>query len=147
MSQNPSVSFLHLALCSSDITRSLKFYTEALGFVLLHSIENLGPPFDTLLELPGVTCTVHQLKCGEVTLELIGYNGCEVLGSTERRPMNQIGLTHITLKVDDIDAVASRIVQCGGQLHAETRVESHLGPILFCTDPDGVRIELMQPSA
>jgi hypothetical protein len=29
-------------------------------------------------------------------------------------------------------------------VHAETRIDSPIGPLLFCTDPDGVRIELMQ---
>ncbi len=146
MNRKPAVRFSHLALCTSDIERSLTFYTEALGFVLAQSIEALGPPFDTLMELPGTTCSVRQLTCGDVMLELIGFPGSEVEGQAERGPMNQRGLTHITLSVDDIDAVAAQVAQYGGSVHDETRIESPFGPILFCTDPDGVRIELIQPA-
>lgn len=144
MNHKPAASFSHLAICTSDIGRSLTFYTEALGFELAMTIDELGPPFDSLMELPGTTLKVHQVKCGEVTLELIGYVDSEVTGSTQRRPMNQVGLTHITLRVADVDAMATRIEQHGGQALRETRVESSFGPILFCTDPDGVRIELLQ---
>jgi predicted enzyme related to lactoylglutathione lyase len=146
MSRQAAVSFSHLAICTGDLERSLTFYTEGLGFVLAHAIEELGPPFDTLMELPGTTCSVRQLTCGEVMVELIGYPGSEVEGPAERRPMNRRGLTHITLKVDDIDAVAAQVVKYGGSVHEETRIDSAFGPILFCTDPDGVRIELIQPA-
>jgi predicted enzyme related to lactoylglutathione lyase len=58
--------------------------------------------------------------------------------------MNQRGLTHMTLMVDDIEATAQRIREHGGAVHEETRVDSPFGPLIFCTDPDGVRIELMR---
>jgi catechol 2,3-dioxygenase-like lactoylglutathione lyase family enzyme len=62
-----NVAISHIAICTSDVARSVRFYTEALGFTLDRSIDGIGAPFDT--------------------------------------PM---------------------------------------GPMLFCTDPDGVRIELIQ---
>ena len=145
MNQKPSVSFSHIGICTSDIERSVAFYTQALGFELLHAIDDLGPPFDTLMELPGTKLAVRQLRCGDVTIELIGYAVGEVVGSIDRKAMNRLGFTHMTLKVDDVDAIAALITQHGGKVHPETRIDSHFGPILFCTDPDGVRIEVMQP--
>ena len=145
MNEAASVSISHIGICVADVERSVRFYTEALGFVLERSIEEIGPPFDTLTELPGVTCSAHYVTCGEIKIELIGYPGGGVVGSAERRPMNQLGFTHMTLVVDDVDAVASRVIQFGGQAHAETKIESPFGQMIFCTDPDGVRIELMPP--
>lgn len=139
-----NVMVSHIGICTSDLERSTRFYTGALGFELAHSIEEVGPPFDTLMELPGVTCAVRHLKCGETTIELIGYPGHEVTGTAQRRPMDRLGFTHMTLVVEDVGETASRVVEYGGQAHAETRIESHLGPMIFCTDPDGVRIELIQ---
>lgn len=144
MSQSPTVALSHIGICTSDLQRSLKFYTEALGFVLERSIDEIGAPFDQLTELPGVPCRVHYVKSGAVTIELIGYPKGPVVGSNERRPMNQLGFTHMTLIVSDIDAVAERVVKCGGRVHPQTRIDSQYGPIVFCTDPDGVRIELFQ---
>lgn len=140
----PQVAISHIGICSSDVENSVRFYTEALGFKLERSIEGIGAPFDMLMELPGATCSVHYVKCGETTIELIGYPGTETAGSSERRPMNQLGFTHMTLIVDDVDAVAARIVDYGGQVHPETRIDSPMGPMIFCTDPDGVRVELIQ---
>ncbi len=144
MSQPSGVTVAHIGICTSDIERSARFYTEALGFSLEHSIDEMGAPYDALIELPGTKFCVRQIKNGEVMIELLGYLGSEVIGSAERRPMNQLGLTHLTLRVDDINAVIERIVKFGGQVHPATKVDSPFGPIVFCTDPDGVRIELIQ---
>lgn len=143
MTKTPSVAISHIGICTSDIERSVQFYTKALGFELVNSIDDIGPPFDSLTELSGTKCCARYVKCGEVTIELLGYPDGGVVGAAERRPMNQLGFTHMTLIVDDIDAVVSRIVEFGGHVHPETKIQSPFGPMLFCTDPDGVRIELM----
>lgn len=144
MSEQPSVVLSHIGICTSNLEQSLKFYTEALGFTLDRSIDEIGAPYDQLTELPGISCRVHYVKSGAVTLELIGYPNSAVTGSKQRRPMNQLGFTHLTLIVGDIDAMAARVVKLGGHIHRETKIESPYGPIVFCTDPDGVRIELFQ---
>lgn len=144
MSQVPTASIAHIGICTSNIKQSIQFYTEALGFVLDGSLEDIGPPYDTLTELPGVKCCAYYVKSGAVRIELIGYPDSAVLGPAERRPMNQLGFTHMTLMVDDIDNVTDRVVQYGGQVHPQTRINSPFGPMVFCTDPNGVRIELFQ---
>jgi len=144
MSGLPTVSISHIGICTSDVEHSLRFYIEALGFVLERSIDEIGPPYDSLMELPGVRCRVHYVKCGAVTIELIGYPGAGVTGSAQRRAMNQLGFTHMTLVVDDVNAAVERVLRYGGQVHPETAIDSPFGAMVFCTDPDGVRIELVQ---
>ncbi len=136
--------FSHVGICTSDLERSVRFYQEALGFEHLTAIEGLGAPFDSLLELPGSRLDVVQLTCGAMKIELLGFPELEVSGDGERCPMNRLGFTHMTLVVDDLDATVGRICELGGAVHPETEVDSPHGRILFCTDPDGVRIELMQ---
>ena len=146
MSKPPVISVSHIGICTSNLEQSVRFYTEALGFALDRSIDGIGAPFDQLTELPGSTCDVRYLKSGGLTLELIGYPNLAVTGSNQRRPMNQLGFTHLTLIVDDLAAVVARVKQFGGHHHAETHIDSAYGPVVFCTDPDGVRIELLQPA-
>jgi len=138
------VAIRHFGICTADIERASRFYTGALGFEPLIDIMEIGPPFDALLELPGANLRVQQLRCGDATIELLGYVATDVDGAAERCRMNRRGFTHMTLEVDDIDATVERICAHGGAVHEETRVNSPFGPLLFCTDPDGVRIELMQ---
>jgi catechol 2,3-dioxygenase-like lactoylglutathione lyase family enzyme len=142
MPETPTISLSHVAVCTSDIERSARFYLEALGFVLDHYVD-IGPPFDILSELPGFTGRAGFFTLGGVRIELLSFNP-EVIGPRERRPMNQLGLTHLSFRVSDIDAVAQRIVDFGGVVLADTRVEAPHVKMIFCTDPDGTRIELMQ---
>lgn len=140
MSQ-PAMS--HIGICTRDLDASLRFYTEGLGFTLERTIDEIGAPFDAMMELPGMRCRVHYIKSGGFTLELIGIAG-GVTGSAERKPMNQLGFTHMTLLVDDLAATIERVERLGGKAHRETQVDSDFGPMLFCTDPNGVRVELIE---
>ncbi len=139
-----TVSARHIGICTSDLARSSRFYTGALGFEPLMDPTEVGPPFDALLEMPGATLQIQQLRSGGLVIELLGYPAGDVSGSGERRPMNQLGFTHMTFDVEDLEAVVDRVVEYGGEVHPQTRVDSPFGTIVFCTDPDGVRIELMQ---
>jgi len=143
MSSKAVATISHIGICSSDLERSVRFYTSALGFEQLQAIDEIGAPYDTLLEMPGAVFSANFLKSGDVTIELVAYPGGNVSGAIERCPMNRRGFTHMTLLVDDVAATAERIVEFGGRIHPETRVDSPVGPLVFCTDPDGVRLELM----
>jgi lactoylglutathione lyase len=143
MTERPKTTFSHIALCTSDLERSVRFYTEALGFEVGRYLE-VGPPFDLLTELPGLKSRMCFLQRDGVTLELLSYDTPPVVGTAERRPMNQLGLTHISFIVDDLDAAVDRIANCGGRVHSETKTVTPMGALIFCTDPDGVRVELFQ---
>ncbi len=146
MSSN-DIAILHVGICCSDLDRSLAFYTEALGFSHERDIGEIGAPFDVLIDIPGAKFYAHQLKSGNTMIELVGYLNHEVSGSSKPRPMNQIGFTHMTLTVGDLAATTAKIKSLGGQVLENTHTDSDFGSIVFCTDPDGVRIELMQLSS
>jgi catechol 2,3-dioxygenase-like lactoylglutathione lyase family enzyme len=55
------------------------------------------------------------------------------------RPMNEIGLTHISLSVDDIPATCVLVEEYGGKVLTDTDI----GGGLFVRDPDGQLIELL----
>jgi predicted enzyme related to lactoylglutathione lyase len=56
--------------------------------------------------------------------------------------MDQPGLTHLSVSVDDIRATAEKAVEYGGEIIEE----SDLGHALFIRDPEGQLLELL-PSA
>jgi predicted enzyme related to lactoylglutathione lyase len=62
--------------------------------------------------------------------------------------MDQFGLTHLAFYVDDIDTVAEKVIAGGGRAYPNTRAKFENGTeIMYCTDPDGVRVELMKAPA
>jgi glyoxylase I family protein len=143
MSQNPTITFSHIGICVADLGRSERFYTEALGFVLSHSVE-AGPPFDIVSELSELKLRASFLKRDGITIELLYHEHPVAVGPSERRPMNQLGLTHLAFTLNDLSQVADRIVKHGGRIYPQTRVNTRAGDFMFCTDPDGTRIELWQ---
>ncbi len=144
MPDSPAIKPMHTGICVSDLKHSGEFYSEALGFVADVTMEGLGAPLDELLELPGQTVDVCQMQNGGMRIELVKTSG-GATGSTERRPMDQRGLTHLTFQVTGIEEVMEKVKACGGQVYMDTWIDSAFGKIVFCTDPDGTRIELMQP--
>jgi predicted enzyme related to lactoylglutathione lyase len=85
------------------------------------------------------------VRKGTLALELLAYRSPGVTGTPSPR-RNQLGFTHLSFAVADVDAAARHLVACGGTLLAATRTgrgDPAAVQIVFVGDPDGVRIELM----
>jgi glyoxylase I family protein len=136
------VRLTHIGLCVSDLERSIRFYTEALGF----AEDARRPPLSMqgglaadLLGIPDVALEAVYLVKDGMTLELLAYPSPGVVGDAEPCEMNRLGFTHLSVAVDDLDAAAARIAAAGGRLLEESRI-----PVaIFALDPDGTRIELV----
>jgi lactoylglutathione lyase len=139
-------SFSHLGICVSDLERSRRFYCEGLGFEEVGA-HRVSEEFASLMEVPRVAVDSAMLARDGVTVELLGFRSPGHTGEPVRRPMNQLGLTHLSFRVDDVDAVAAAVERAGGALIATTRttleVQGATLDFVYCTDPDGTRIELM----
>jgi catechol 2,3-dioxygenase-like lactoylglutathione lyase family enzyme len=139
-------TFSHFGICVSDLERSLRFYCDGLGFEKAES-HAIGSEFAQLMDLPDVAVTSQFIRRGEAAIELLAFTEPAPFGDRERRAVNQLGLTHLSFRVAGVDEVAARLVQLGGRVVEESRTVIDFGgtPLTFvyCTDPDGVRVELM----
>jgi len=139
-------TFSHLGVCVSDLERSLAFYRDGLGFEE-YGAHTVGPEFGRLLEIEGVTLQSRFLRKDGVSIELLRFDEPGYSGDGQRRPINKLGLTHLSLRVTDLEAVATQIAAFGGAVLDETRTTLEMGDakleFVYCTDPDGIRIELM----
>ena len=73
------------------------------------------------------------------SLELIHYSVPGAVAAHRQRFMNDPGLTHISVAVDDVGATARKAVEYGGQIIED----SDIGIGLFIRDPDGQLLELL----
>jgi predicted enzyme related to lactoylglutathione lyase len=91
---------------------------------------NLPPPLDM---------TASYLTLDGFVLELIRFAAPGATAAVRRREMNEPGLTHLSISVDDVQATAARAVENGGEIVEGTDI----GNALFIRDPDGQLLELL----
>ena len=139
----------HIGICVTDLERSLAFYRDLLGFEECSRAPFAGEPVDRLLSLEDTRLDAVWLERDGTRLELLRFDAPGTAASTTPRPMNTPGLTHLSLRVDDLDAtladVRARDAQ-GACVLDETRIDDarHGIAAIFVLDPDGMRVELVQ---
>jgi catechol 2,3-dioxygenase-like lactoylglutathione lyase family enzyme len=136
----------HMGICVSDIERSVRFYRDVLGCKEVGRLELEGEPTATLNGMKDVKVRAVYLERDGWRLELLEFPVPGWLGPREPRPMNQIGLTHLSFRVSDLDAVCARIEAAGGGLLRATRLGGPDRPtqVIMAFDPDGIRLELIE---
>jgi lactoylglutathione lyase len=143
-------TFSHFGICVSDLDRSLRFYCDAFGFEKAES-HDIGREFASLMDFPDVVLTSQFIRKGATAIELLAFTEPAPFGDKMRRAVNQLGLTHLSFRVGDLDATAAKVVELGGAIVETSRTTIDLGEnplrFVYCTDPDGVRVELMDLGA
>ena len=136
----------HIGLCVSELERSVSFYRDALEFQELSALDVSGADADTLLELEGVKLRAVYLERDGTRIELLQFDAPGCTGGPGPAPVNRLGLTHLSLRVDDLDATVLAVERSGGRCLAATRIENprFQTRAVFVVDPDGLRIELLQ---
>src|SRR5271163_4821493 len=131
--------FNHVGLCVADRERSRRFYEGLLGFQFwweLDPPDNLTAQVVQLPEPLGVHAT-YLVRDGFV-LELMDYSKRQVHSGSER-VMDQIGLTHISFSVSDLDGALEKVAEFGGAVVEGTVTEA----MAMIRDPDGQLLELL----
>ena len=134
------VVFNHLGQCVTELERSKRFYCELLGFTLDREINPPDEGSAALLSLtPPLAMTACYLVRDGLVLELLHFAATGQTLPYRARTMNEPGLTHISLSVDDLDATLARVADFGGEVVAG----SNIGVAAFIRDPDGQLVELL----
>lgn len=128
----------------TDLLHARNFYA-ALGFTTSEDFE-LGTTVSPQSEVPGSNVRIHIVNRGGFHLELVQPSFPRLPARPPvRRPLNQLGLSHLALAVDDVDRARAVIERSGGYALAFTRSRALGVDALFCTDPFGIRILLLGP--
>ncbi len=132
----------HVGLCVADLDASRAFYVEVFGFVPWRGSAPPDKLAGPLLQLePPVGLRAEYLRLDGFVLELLHYHG-RPPARPERRDMDDLGLTHLSLSVDDVDATCDAVEARGGRVVRASRV----GDAVMVRDPDGQLIEVLPMS-
>jgi lactoylglutathione lyase len=133
-------TYNHTGQVVMDLERSKRFYQDVFGFKFWYEIE---PPDEATAKLnclePPLGITASYLVLEGFVLELMYYAAPGAAATYRPRTMNEPGLTHLSISVDDVRAAAEKAVEYGGEIIEE----SDLGMALFIRDPDGQLLELL----
>src|SRR5215203_2200688 len=111
------LGFSHIGVCVSDIERSRRFYVDVLGFATLYDADFTNDEVAATMEQSGAFRSV-MLRRGDVRVELLQWVDVPTTGSGERRPMTELGMTHLSFRVDDVHELAETVEAAGGQVVA-----------------------------
>jgi glyoxylase I family protein len=135
----------HIGLCVRDIHRSVHFYCSALGFTEAGRLSVDDSASERLLDIPGLVLDLVYLDRDGFRLELLAYTAPGAVGDDTPRKMNELGFTHLSFRVDDVDRLAAAAVAAGGRLLDERTVVFAGGNRgLMLADPDGNLLELIE---
>jgi lactoylglutathione lyase len=133
-------TYNHTGQVVTDLERSKQFYQEVLGFKVWYEITPPDEPTAKLCGLsPPLGVTASYLTLDGFVLELMHYSAPGAGAPFRPRTMNEPGLTHLSVSVDNVRATAERAVEFGGEIIEE----SDVGAALFIRDPDGQLLELL----
>ena len=138
--------FSHIGIAVSDLDRSIRFYSEVFGFTELYRLDFGDNEVAATMEQEGAFRSAMLLR-DDVRVELLQWVDVTTSGGG-KKPMTELGFTHLSFRVEHVDDLTDAVVAAGGQVHPQTL--SHVGPegpsrtsLLYYTDPDGTRIEVM----
>lgn len=144
----------HLNIVVADMERSLRFYTEVLGFTKTKEAHLEGEWIERIVGLQGVKAHAVFIVSpgGEPRIELLRYETPAGTWLPENSRANTLGLRHFALRVDGIEAMTDRLRAAGITVWgAPTRVPNGVvqfdtgnKTLVYFLDPDGVIVELAE---
>jgi catechol 2,3-dioxygenase-like lactoylglutathione lyase family enzyme len=134
----------HTGIVVRDLDESLAFYHDLLGFSIAEKAEESGPFIDTILGMEDTVVVTVKMRCADgQMIELLEYRSNS--RPAQLRHLNDIGITHVALEVDDLSIFHEKLSHSGIEfISAPEDAENGCARVAFCCAPEGTHIELVQ---
>ena len=137
--------FRHFGIVVSDLNKMRNFYTK-LGFVEeSHDFES-GPFIEQVVDIKSASIEWYKMRSSDGCLvELLKYNDADTNVSNYLKKSSEMGISHFSITVDNIDEACENIVSWGGSLKNIPAVSSNgKVKVVYCHDPEGGIIEMVE---
>ena len=139
------MGFHHAAISTPDLDRFLEFYCGTLGCEVAWTFDWDAPndDADAVTGLKGSAARAAMLKLGDSFLEVFEFTAPAAPSRSGERAVNEYGITHVCLQVQDIHSEYQRLKSAGMRFHCEPQPQD-TGFVTYGRDPDGNVIELLE---
>lgn len=141
----------HTAIVVRDLDRSIAFYEAFFGGrveTVLRDVDD--PQIAQLHQLEDARFTLAFVRFGPTRLELFQFER-PTDGQSLPDRANDFGVRHICFEVPDVQAAYDRMTIAGVRFtrppYTVPGTEANGTVLAFCLDPDGTRVELLQPGS
>jgi len=135
----------HTGVIVTNMERSLEFYRDMLGLIVVLDREQEGEFLARLIALPGVRMRVAMLQAEDGNkVELFQFYS-HPKPAPEKVETSDIGCSHLAFAIEDVDAAYEEFQQKGIKFNSAPMISPDgYAKVVYCHDPDGTIIELVQ---
>ncbi len=134
--------FRHIGIVVEDIAKMSSFYKNGFNLeIIYHQIEG-GEFIRNILQDPYSIEIIKMGRDGVVFLELLKFDKSK---SGVGIDINERGITHFAVTISDVDDIVPILSNIGATFFGEPHInENGTHKVVFCIDPEGNKIELVQ---
>ena len=134
----------HIGISVASLERSIRFYRDGLGLMLVEEEGFSGEQYDRILGLKDVRGRLALLRANNLQIELFEFEHPQPRNSTPDRPVCDHGITHFCIEVTDIEALCERLSAAGARFHCPPLLFFGTTKATYVRDPDGNVFELIE---
>lgn len=135
----------HVGIVVNDLSAAKEFFLD-LGFELEGEAPVEGEWVDRVVGLKDVKAEIVMLQTpdGLMNLELSKFHTPRDTKSIQHLPANALGIRHIALVVDDIEAIVARLKKKGIETFGEIQNYENTYKLCYVRGPEGIILELAE---
>ena len=140
-------SIRHVGFVVTNLEESLKFYSEVLALEIYRRYTENGPFIDSLTGMKGVSLEwVKLIIPNGGLIELLQYHSHPMSDQEASNfESNRLGCSHVALTVSNLALLHTRLTNAGYKCKSVPLISPEgKAKILYCHDPDGAIIELIE---
>jgi len=136
----------HAGLSTRDAEALTSFYCDLLGFTKVFEMEweTGNEACDIITGLRDSAAKLCMIKSGDVYLEIFEYRNPLGTPANHDRAVNDVGIAHICIDVEDNVTEYERLSAAGVTFHGPPQEVAGVVRVAYARDPDGNVVELQE---
>jgi len=138
------INLRHTGIVVKNLTESINFYCDLLGFKIIKQQNESGDFIDEILGVPNTEVITIKMKDNNGNfLELLDFKNPPKTANPIT--ISSIGLTHIALSVENINALYKKLINNNIEFISKPKISKDgFAKVAFCKAPEDIFIELVE---